>query len=159
MRRIAAAILGAGMLAAPAFAAARPDPSFDIQLQRGPCFGSCPAYTVDIQANGQVVFNGGGRRGSPPICAGEQHWRIARSAVARLQAMVDRIGFMDLQASYDARIADLPTRVITVTRRGQTKSLRERDGMMVGMPKAVIDLETALDTAAGVSRCLTPPPS
>lgn len=159
MRRIAAAVLGAGVLAAPALASARPDPSFDIQLVRGACFGSCAAYTVDIQASGQVVFSGGGRRGAPPICAGEQRWRIAPSAVARLRALVDRSGFMSFRPSYNGGVRDLPMRVVTVTRRGQTKSVQDLAGDMVGMPPAMLAIEAAIDKAADVSRCLTPPPS
>jgi hypothetical protein len=158
MWQIASAVLGLGLLAATAAAAAPADPSFDIQLERGACFGSCPTYTVDIQAGGQVVFTGsGGGRLHTVTCFGERRWRIARSAVTRLQATVDRIGFMGLQASYNSRVRDLPMRVVTVTRSGQTKSVQDLDGMMVGMPQAVVDLETAIDAAAGVSRCLKHP--
>jgi hypothetical protein len=161
VRRIAAAILTAGLVAAPALATARPDPSFSVQLLRGACLGTCPVYTVTIDAAGQVVFTGGeSGRGASIHCQGKRRWTIAPAAVAQLQAFIDSSGFFGFKDSYNSRITDLPTYIVTVTRHHRTKTVRDADGHMVGMPAAMTRIETAIDNTAADSACLTrAPPS
>jgi len=139
-------------------AAAQPDPTFSAQLHRGPCFGTCPNYHVSIDAAGQVVFSGWtARRGPPSPCPSERRWRAPAASVARLQRLIDRSGFFDFQPSYQSRIMDIAQFEVTITRRGRTATVVDRDGLMVGMPKAMIEIEKAIDSAAQDARCLASP--
>ena len=139
--------------AAPA--AAGPDPGFHIRLERGMCFGSCPAYSVDVDAAGHVLFVGGKSAVEPSVpCQGERRWTIGTAAVARLQALVDSSGYFGFRDSYAGRITDMPTFTVTVTRRGRTKAVRDYVGLAVGMPRAMVELENAIDEAAGTRDCV-----
>jgi Domain of unknown function (DUF6438) len=138
-------------------AATAADATFKATLTRGACFGTCPVYTVSIDAGGKVTFEGGPstRRGGHQPCVGPQTWRIPLSSVAALRARIDRADFFSLQDRYQGPVRDLPVHAVTVTRNGRTKTVAELAGDMVGMPKAVIEIETAIDKASGDARCLT----
>jgi hypothetical protein len=49
---------------------------------------------------------------------------------------------------------DIAQLEVTITRRGRTATVVDRDGLMVGMPPAMIVIEKAIDSAAGDERCL-----
>ena len=144
---------------APAVAAAAPiDRTFRARLERGPCFGFCPSYTVDLTADGRVRFEGRPPgRGAANGCLGVLRWRVSRAAVARLQRTVDRGGFYGFKSEYAAPVTDLPTYTVTVTRRGRTKAVRDYGGAEAGMPAAMTGIENAIDEAAGVTRCVKRP--
>jgi hypothetical protein len=156
MRWPALLALAVAAAAPPASAAAAPDPTFKAELHRGPCFGTCPAYDVTIDAAGRVVFSGWTpRRGhATSPCPDERRWRVGAASVARLRRLVDASGFFDFQPSYQSHILDIAQHEVTITRRGRTATVVERDGLMVGMPKAMIEIETGIDRAADVQRCL-----
>jgi hypothetical protein len=148
--------LAAGLAAAPCTAsadAAAPDPTFSVSLTRGACFGACPAYEVTIDAAGHVVF-----RGQRDVyCSGEQRWQVDPQGVARLEDLVDQIGFFDLRDDYSHNIPDLPAYQVTVTRGGRTKHVRDHVGDLAGMPPAVTTLELAIDDVADTIRCIDRP--
>ena len=135
------------------------DPNFSAQLVRGPCYGSCPSYSVTVDAAGAVRFvgekSGAGRRAP---CQGERRWRISANAVAALEARVDASGFFGLQRAYRAHMTDMPTFTVTITRRGRTKTVTDYVGLSVGMPQAMVDLENAIDEAANDRACVAQPP-
>jgi len=134
---------------------AQADPTFHARLERGPCLGPCPAYRVDIDAQGSVTFVGGepGRTGYG-VCKGPVRWRIAPASVARLQALVAGAGFFRLKENYQGSITDQPLHLVTITSRGRTKRVRDYAGAMAGMPAAVTALEDAIDEAADDRRCI-----
>jgi hypothetical protein len=156
MRRIAAfALLIAGSMAACGAPAAGPDPTFHVRLERGMCLGPCPVYQVEIDAAGLVTFNGQNSnvaRNAP--CQGHRQWRIAPSAVARLEALIDARGFFGFKDNYAGGVTDMPAFSVTVTRRGQTRRVRDYMGEMVGMPRAMIEIEDAIDIAAEDRACI-----
>ena len=136
----------------------RPDPTFDVRLERGACFGACPSYTVEVDAAGNVRFVGASSvlgRGVP--CQGERRWNIRPSAVAALQAEVDASGFFGLRDSYRASVTDQRVFTVTVTRYGETKTVVDYLGLSVGMPHAMVDLENAIDATAGDGPCVVGP--
>lgn len=144
------------LAASPAAAAPRgsgDDPSFHLRLERGACFGTCPDYSVEVDADGAVVFHG--RRFV--ACVGERRWGISRRAVARLRAAADRADLFALKDEYRGRITDQPQYRVELTRRGRTKRLTDYVGRSVGMPATVTDLELAIDEIAATRACVTAP--
>jgi hypothetical protein len=147
MRLLALILLAlAGASLAPSRAAAA-DPTFQVTLHRGPCFRTCASYSVSIDAGGTVTFVG--------PCVGPRPGRMPPSSVAALEAEIDRAGFFALNASYRSGLMDVPEYSLTVTRHGRTKTVIDRAGEMVGMPKSVHEIEAAIETA-GDDRCLAP---
>jgi len=135
-----------------------PDPTFSARLERGPCYGSCPSYSVAIDATGAVRFVGEKSvtgRGVP--CQGEHQWKIPANAVARLAAKVDASGFFGFKPAYRAGMTDMPTFTVTVTRRGRTRTVTDYVGLSVGMPQAMVELENAIDEAATDRPCVLRP--
>lgn len=71
-----------------------PSASDSIELGRGPCFGTCPIYTVTVRGDGRVRFVGERFVEQTGV-----HTRTVDAAdVAALFAAADRIEFFDLPA-------------------------------------------------------------
>lgn len=120
----------------------------EIRLARGVCFGFCPDYTVTINGNGEVRYEG---RRFVNI-TGMQTATIPREDVARLVARFDEIGFDHLRDAYRAQVTDLPTYEVSITRNGRTKAVVDYGGPSAGMPRAVRDLEAEIDRVAGTAQ-------
>jgi hypothetical protein len=134
------------------------DPTFRVMLARGMCLGACPRYTVEIDSTGVVTFTGAKSTIEPSVpCLGRRQWRVAPAAVAQLQRQVDASGFFGFKDAYAGEITDMPRFSVTVTRGGRTKTVSDYVGLMVGMPKAMDDLENATDIAAHDMACVETP--
>lgn len=120
----------------------------EIRLNRTVCFGFCPDYTVTINGEGEVRYEG--RRFVDAV--GVRTATIPREDVARLLARFDEIGFDNLRDSYRGQMTDLPTYTISLTRNGRTKTVVDYAGTSVGMPRAVRDLQQEIDRVAGTSQ-------
>jgi uncharacterized protein DUF6438/ankyrin repeat protein len=116
-----------------------------VQLQRTICFGSCPAYTVKIRADGEVEW-----RGEASVSLhGETRDRSdpdqARSLIEKFRAA----GFWGLCASYSRGITDMPTFLTTVGIAGQEKRVSDYAD---GAPAWLRDLDRELDALADTHR-------
>ena len=83
-------VLFLGFLVAPAAQA-------QIVLERTSCFGTCPAYVVEIRPDGLVLFTG---RNQFAVSSGKR--KIDSAVADSLAAEIMRSGFVDLAASYKA---------------------------------------------------------
>jgi hypothetical protein len=116
----------------------------EIRLTRGVCFGFCPDYTVTLNGEGQVRYEG--RRFVNVV--GERTATIPRADVERLVRRFDAIGFDRLRNEYRAQVTDLPTYTVTLIRNGNTKTVVDYGGPSAGMPPAVRELQTEIDRVA-----------
>jgi hypothetical protein len=128
-----------------------PDPI--IHLQRTSCLGTCPVYTVTIDARGTVTYVG--ERSVRVV--GRRTAQIAPSVVATLLARAERIRFFDMRDAYRvieypngsvSSPSDLPTKVVTVMVNGRTKRVED----YVAAPDALGEFEREIDEAAGTKR-------
>lgn len=85
-----------------------------IGLERTMCFGTCPAYTVIIHADGSFTYTGtahvermGDHRGTVPL------WFLER-----VLRYVDEIDFMSIDATFDEGVLDAPSAYTLVEWRG-----------------------------------------
>lgn len=88
-------------------------------LERTPCFGRCPAYTVTIAADGSARYVG---RSNAPR-EGEFTGQVDK---ATMQAILDRarsIGFFGYAEKYDGQVTDIPSTIIRVNADGQDKKV------------------------------------
>jgi len=124
-----------------------------IKLERTSCFGSCPVYTVTLDARGNVTWMGE----KYVRVEGRQTDRVQGSRVAALLATADRIGFFDLNDHYrtirnpdgtETMVTDLPTTFVTITRGGRTKRIED----YIGAPGGLKELEQQIDDAARTKR-------
>ena len=86
-----------------------PTDSLFFSLERTPCFGKCPAYTVTIFRSGHATYEG---RSFDPR-EGLHTGRVDRATMEELLTRAEAIGYFGLQDSYDGPVTDLPS---TITR-------------------------------------------
>src|SRR5689334_11193571 len=60
---------------------------FTITLERGPCFGFCPVYSVTLDEEGNVTFDGE----RYILHCGEEDYKVSASNVAALKSAFDDI--------------------------------------------------------------------
>ena len=105
--------------------ACRPAPSnsipsdFLVTLERGPCFGTCPVYSLTVSADGRAIFDGI----QFVDVQGEQTTTIPTEQVQELVEAILSADFFALQDSYAVSATDLPSITTTVTMQGRTKSV------------------------------------
>jgi hypothetical protein len=144
--------------AGPSGAAEQPtaDSAVRIRLERGPCFGTCPVYSVTLDASGAVLFEG--RR-----FVADTGVSTSRVPPARIDSLVAELiagGYFDFTDRYAAgepgceRYAtDLPS-VITEVRAGGRSKRIEHDHGCMDAPQALTALEGRIDSVAGVASWL-----
>lgn len=136
-----------------------------ISLQRTGCFGSCPAYTVTIDGEGNVIF-----MSRPPLddgeaalnressltsgvrVAGTYRTKIDRRQVDALVEQFREANFFDLKDRYEAEITDNPTFIVSLDTGNGKKTVIDYVGREAGMPATVTELEQTIDRAAGTER-------
>lgn len=122
-----------------------------VTMERGPCYGSCPIYTVRVDGDGEVRFHGTAN----VAIAGESVSRIPSTRVDSLFGYVDRIGLGGFESSYTfgttacgAYVTDLPTVVVAVVRFGVAKRVAHDYGCG-DAPDTLYDLHRYIDEVAG----------
>jgi hypothetical protein len=128
-------------------------PDASISLQRTSCLGSCPIYTVTIDARGMVTYEGE----QFVRVVGRRTAQIDTSIVAGLLARAERIRFFEMRDAYRViqnpdgtatSVTDLPTRFVTVTMNGRTKRVED----YVAAPDSLAEFEREIDGAPGTKR-------
>jgi hypothetical protein len=126
---------------------------FRIELRRTPCFGTCPIYTVQVDADGSVLYEGA----QHVATEGARHAEASPEAVARLWAGVQS-GFFDLDERYEyghpgcaSYVTDMPGIVLTVRAEGREHRVY-LDGGCEGAPRLIGQLALEVDEVAGSDR-------
>ena len=142
-------ILLAGLLASCAPGAADQAPVELITLERAPCFGTCPVYTLSIHGDGTVEYNGL----DFVEVTGPQTATIDPAAVQALGDAMAEAGYFDWQDAYlDYQVTDLPYATSSVTLSdGTTKRIEHYYGDS-SAPEALTELETLIDETANTQQ-------
>lgn len=122
--------------------------SLNISLQRTMCFGSCPAYSVEIHGDGSVVYDGQ----TFVAVSGVHKTKISEDAVRQLFAAFQKADFFWLLDRYAASITDFPSYAVTISFDGSSKKVVDYAGRAVGMPADVVDIEQQIDLIAGTRK-------
>jgi hypothetical protein len=125
-----------------------------ISLERQPCFGTCPVYTVTIDETGAVHFEG--RRFVADT--GVFISTIPPARVDSLLAELETAGYFSLADRYapgepvcQHAATDLPTVITEVHVRGHAKRIEHYHGC-ADAPAVLDSLEWRIDAVAGVAR-------
>ena len=122
-----------------------------IRLSRSACYGPCPIYAAEIRGDGTVRFEGE----DFVAFAGAHQSRVVPQALQDLLDLFREADFFSLDSRYAGNITDMPAQEITLTIGGQTKTVLDYAGLMVGMPFGVERLEHAIDRIAGTRRWIS----
>ena len=120
-----------------------------ITLERSTCFGRCPSYTLRIEGNGNVNYEG---RDFVAV-QGVQTAQITPDAVKSLADAFFKIDYFALQDSFDGDITDIPHAITSFSIDGKTKRIYNR----MGGPDGLKALETKIDSVAGASKWVNAP--
>lgn len=125
-----------------------------VTLERGPCYGTCPVYSVAVDADGGVTFEGERHVAS----TGTSTHTIEPAAAAALMQSLAADGFFELSDRYVYKAAacgpyhtDAPVVTLTLVLDGRTKTV-EHDYGCQGAPASLGRMQARIDSVAGVSR-------
>jgi ankyrin repeat protein len=122
--------------------------SLRIRLRRTPCFGLCPAYSIDIRGDGSVEFMGE----SNIVVLGVHRSTIGQAAIIDLVARLRKARYFALRSWYRGAMNDIPSTITAVEYDGHQKFVVDMAGERAGMPRVVREIEEAIDRASGAAR-------
>ena len=95
------------------------------RIERTPCYGTCPVYTLSVYNTGFVTYEGENFVENKGFYGAY----VSRNVLSTLQHMAQEIGFAELQDRYDNEgITDIPSTITTVRLNGKLKTVVNRDG-------------------------------
>ncbi len=81
-----------------------------ISIKKTPCFGDCPVYSLDIDKDGNVIFNGI----QYVLKEGKHEFKLTEKQLKKINDMLSEKDFSEFKKAYDdTRITDLPSTFIT----------------------------------------------
>jgi len=120
-----------------------------IGLKRGSCFGSCPAYDLEIQGDGTVKYKGA----AYVAVTGEHESSIGRKDLETLVDLFRRADFFSLDSRYSQdNLSDGPTIRMSLAFDGYDISVVDYYGAQAGMPESAERLIGAIDLYGGANK-------
>lgn len=81
-----------------------------ISIRKTPCFGDCPVYSLDIDKDGKVVYNGI----QYVLKKGKHEFKLTDKQLKKVNDILSEKDFSEFKKAYDdPRITDLPSTFIT----------------------------------------------
>jgi hypothetical protein len=118
-----------------------------ITLERGPCFGLCPVYSVTVYENGSYIYQGDSNTPHPEYLVGITNETVFSELVSRF----DEAGFFGMNDKYtEYLVTDMASAILTVQTGNQIKTVEHYFGDM-NAPPILYDLENAVDTVLNLS--------
>jgi len=115
-----------------------------VELERMPCFGSCPEYRLRITATGRVEFDGVAH-----VCpSGHRERQIEAAAAREIIADMTAAGFMTLAWSADYSITDSATVFLTLHDGTRTRRLEHYLGD-ANAPRMLFSIAARISKVAG----------
>ena len=113
----------------------------NFSFQRTPCFGKCPAFTMDINGSTKTITYKG-RSNVDKI--GTYTKAITDDEIAALVKAFDNAHFFEFNDKYKGNMTDLPSTFTSYTNGSKTRKIED----MNGAPAELRELEKLLDTIA-----------
>jgi hypothetical protein len=126
--------------------------SIKISLRRGPCEGTCPAYTLTLYGDGRVDYDGEMHVAVP----GHQSYRVEESDIRNLITQFYDIGFFSFCGQNEDTTTDQATVETSLQIAGITRTVSVYGN---SAPEGLKNLDAKIDAIAGVSRFLKPAPA
>ena len=120
-----------------------------ITMERTPCFGMCPSYSLAIYGNGTVRYEGF----AFVAVTGVRTDQISDEKIRELVQEFYKVDYFSLQDRYEDPSTDLPSTTTSIAVAGMRKSVY-RYGFG---PEDLIQLENKIDAIAGTERWIKGP--
>ncbi len=102
-----------------------------IEMEKTPCYGQCPVYTIQIDDRGKGLLEG--VENIPYL--GLHSFRLSRDELEGLKIAFEQIGFFRLEDRYYAHVTDLPTTYLTFRSGSQEKRIMDYHGAPAELKK------------------------
>ena len=113
-----------------------------IKLERTACFGKCPVYSLTINGNGTVVYEG---KDFVKI-KGVEETTVGPEIIDQLLQAFEEAGYFSLNDSYTGfGKSDMPSAYTSISIGNNTKAVKHYLGDS-SAPKKLTDLENKIDT-------------
>ena len=127
----------------------------NIRLERTQCYGTCPAYTLTVKADGGVTFVGRKFTKTEGQASGE----IDQAKIRELIQEFKKANFFAFENSYTPRrgsdcATDGPTVTTSLQINGSVKTVHHYTGCAA--PRELGDLENRVDEIVGTERWIGP---
>jgi Domain of unknown function (DUF6438) len=119
--------------------------SLRITLNRTKCYGICPSYTLTVSGEGDVIYHGD----AYVRYCGDFIGHVSHDVVLKLFDLFKKADYFNAFDRYEMRVTDTPTYTTSIAFDNMSKSVIDYDGLWVGMPDGVWDIEDGLDRIAG----------
>ena len=112
-----------------------------ITLERTACFGTCPVYTLTMNVDGTVIYEGK----DFVKTKGRVENTISQDKIEQLISEFERVDYFSLDDSYTERtITDTQTVITSITIDGKVKTIEHYCGDF-SAPKKLTELEDKID--------------
>jgi hypothetical protein len=91
-------------------------------MERSPCFGNCPVYSVLILDNGQGTYHGKKFVEKQGVFT----FKLQKEELLQIHNMANEIDIFSLKDKYDRPITDIPSTVIIYKENGLRKEILDR---------------------------------
>jgi hypothetical protein len=129
------------------------DTSLVVALERGPCFGRCPEYRVELYESGRVSFNGARN----VVVSGPAAGIATASAVRDLAQLISTSGFATFDTAYapgspgcGQYATDLPSIILWAKVGALVRKVHYDQGCQ-GAPVVLRTIAARVDTVAGTA--------
>jgi hypothetical protein len=126
--------------------------SITIRLSRGPCFGSCPTYTVTVRGTGSVDYEGRTLRSDESVVG---HSTLDREQIRQILRLLDGVHFSSLEGRAFLWCFDTPSVAISVSVDGRTKEVVSDwacDGSKLGVQHDFGEAAKEIDSIIGTQQ-------
>lgn len=108
-------------------------------LERTPCFGKCPWYSIRVYQSGYAVYDG--KRDAPRT--GKYFTRISRQQLESIGKKAEALKYFELNNEYrNDRLTDFPTVYVEVRYKGKKKAITHYEA---NPPQALTEMEDFID--------------
>jgi Domain of unknown function (DUF6438) len=123
-----------------------------IQLERAGCFGSCPAYDIQIRGDGSVTYSGKGFVGTTGLHSGS----MSRANLVELIWVIEQANYFSLRTTYGMCGLDGPDAFLAVTIDGRRKGVQDCTLEWTPALESLRKIENAIDRLSGAERWIFP---
>jgi len=114
--------------------------NIEIQMDKNPCFGSCPYYTLTIYEGGVVSFEG--KRDVEKL--GLYTKKLSNKEYKGIKHAFEGSNFFELNDNYPSDLPDLPKTAISYHKNGKSKTVTGD----IARPQIVLSLDSLLSQVA-----------
>jgi hypothetical protein len=98
--------------------------SIFMTMERTPCFGKCPSYKITIFNTGNVRYEGFQFAEKQ----GKYTKKLSKKQLVEIATQLEIIRLFELKDTYDSKITDIPSCILTFNYEGKRKKILDRDG-------------------------------